>query len=201
MIWERDETVGTRYSISIIVSLLILISSISFVTKFEEEDLHIMVSAEEDLPENTTMSQFDMYFKERQTHNGRFPIDTSRINGALKWKFKTGMGIFYTPAIAEDGTIYVCSDHLYAINPDGTEKWRFTEDWPFTSPAVGRDGVIYFGAVAYNFHAIHPNGTEKWRFNSTDPGYYTEPVVRDNGDILIGNHAGKLFCFYPKFDS
>jgi outer membrane protein assembly factor BamB len=38
-------------------------------------------------------------------------------NGTLKWKFKTGIQIESSPAIAEDGTIYMefCDDYLYAI--------------------------------------------------------------------------------------
>ena len=32
-----------------------------------------------------------------------------------------------TPAIADDGTIYVGSEdtNLYAVNPDGTQKWEY----------------------------------------------------------------------------
>ena len=33
-----------------------------------------------------------------------------------------------SPAVGADGTIYVGSsdDNLYAVNPDGTQKWKFT---------------------------------------------------------------------------
>ncbi|MEF8847384.1 MAG: PQQ-binding-like beta-propeller repeat protein, partial [Candidatus Paceibacterota bacterium] len=46
--------------------------------------------------------------------------------GTLKWKYKTGDSVYSSPAISSDGTIYVGShdDHLYAINPDGTLKWK-----------------------------------------------------------------------------
>jgi outer membrane protein assembly factor BamB len=53
------------------------------------------------------------------THN--IPASAHMIhqknNGTLKWKFKTGIQIESSPAIAEDGTIYMefCDDYLYAI--------------------------------------------------------------------------------------
>jgi outer membrane protein assembly factor BamB len=38
-------------------------------------------------------------------------------DGRLKWKFKTGDGIFSSPRISSDGTVYVGSwdGYLYAI--------------------------------------------------------------------------------------
>lgn len=42
------------------------------------------------------------------------------------WFFHTGKGIFSTPVIGRDGTIYVGSaDHVfYAVNPDGSLQWQ-----------------------------------------------------------------------------
>ena len=47
--------------------------------------------------------------------------------GVLKWKYETGGNVYSSPAIGADGTIYVGSDdnYLYAINPDGSLRWRF----------------------------------------------------------------------------
>lgn len=63
-------------------------------------------------------------------------------------------------SIAPDGTIYaggeVSSDLrtraglLLALNPDGTRKWEFKTPTPIlTSPAVGRDGIVYFLTDTY----------------------------------------------------
>jgi outer membrane protein assembly factor BamB len=50
-------------------------------------------------------------------HTSQCPYDTSKNNGTLKWKFETGSQIESSPAIAEDGTIYMgfWDDYLYAI--------------------------------------------------------------------------------------
>ena len=47
--------------------------------------------------------------------------------GTLKWSFLTGNAIKTSPAIGEDGTVYVGSydGRLYAIRPDGKLKWSY----------------------------------------------------------------------------
>ena len=47
--------------------------------------------------------------------------------GSLKWYYPTGYYITCSPAIGDDGTVYIGSGdtYLYAMNPDGTLKWRF----------------------------------------------------------------------------
>jgi len=49
------------------------------------------------------------------------------VHDRLKWKFKTRGDVESSPVIAQNGTIYVGSlDHyLYAINPNGSLKWKF----------------------------------------------------------------------------
>jgi outer membrane protein assembly factor BamB len=62
-----------------------------------------------------------------------------------------------SPAVGADGTIYVGSDdhNLYAINPDGSLKWRYdTGDKVYSSPAIGSDGTIYAGSDDDNLYAI-----------------------------------------------
>ena len=62
-----------------------------------------------------------------------------------------------SPAIGADGTIYVGSKDysLYAINADGTQKWKFTTGgFVQSSAAIGTDGTIYFGSVDGNLYAL-----------------------------------------------
>ena len=72
-------------------------------------------------------------------------------NGTLKWKFYANgvIGDYgSTPAIANDGTIYICVKYggfIQAINPDGTEKWTHSAPDIDTSVTIGEDGMIYYG--------------------------------------------------------
>src|SRR5690349_19103203 len=58
----------------------------------------------------------------RQT--GRSDVHPTTTGGAL-WSYKTGKGVFSSPVVAADGTIYVGSADrsFYALNADGTLRW------------------------------------------------------------------------------
>lgn len=97
-----------------------------------------------------------------------------------------------TPTIGPDGTIYIntlgyymknYSDQydfgiLWAINPDGSEKWRYvaghlsieeknvTDTWLRGSAAIGHDGTIYIATEGGTLHAVNPDGSVKWKFNA-----------------------------------
>jgi outer membrane protein assembly factor BamB len=115
-------------------------------------------------------------------------------DGSELWCFETdGSGvtagsIFATPAIADDGTVYIgglYDPNLYALNSnDGSIKWNCNfvravdlgdpffgysqilekGGWPFASPVIAEDGTIYQGLVyAPNLYAIDPNdGSKIW---------------------------------------
>ena len=121
-------------------------------------------------------------------------------NGTEKWKFKVGGLILgSSPAIAEDGTIYIGSwdDYLYAINPDGTLKWRFNAGGTIaSSPAIAEDGTIYFGNFDKGVYAINPDGTEKW-FYDTGGDVLSDPAIGDDGTIYVGCWDNYLYALYP----
>jgi len=113
------------------------------------------------------------------------------------WDFgDSSMPSHSTPAVGEDGTIYIgdTDNHLYAVNPDGTEKWRYeTGDWVNTAPVVGDDGTIYFASRDYQLYALNPNGTEKWVYD--EPYVYmggSSPALSNDGIIYVGCIDGNL---------
>lgn len=85
--------------------------------------------------------------------------------GTVRWRFRTGLKIFSSPAIDDDGTIYIGSqdDHLYAIAPDGRMRWRYhARDDVDGSPVIGDDGTIYVGSDGERVHAVRRDGTRRW---------------------------------------
>ena len=58
-------------------------------------------------------------------NTGSSPI-VARYHGDRPWSFKTARGIFSTPVIGGDGTIYVGSadTYFYAISKSGRLRWR-----------------------------------------------------------------------------
>lgn len=137
-----------------------------------------------------------------QRHTGLSPYDTSKVNGAVKWTFETGDGIESSPTIAEDGTIFFGSHdgYLYALNPDGTLKWKFKpaepiygEKWKhysaiLSSPAIAKDGTVYIIAPDDYLYAVK-DGKEKWRFplkwNAID--FWASAGIGSDGTIYVGS--------------
>ncbi|RKZ23427.1 hypothetical protein DRQ18_00635 [bacterium] len=100
------------------------------------------------------------------------------------------------PVVGEDGTIYVVADKLYAINPDGTEKWEREPEkgYVFTGEiALDRHGTIYaaledhLNPVLPQIIAVAPDGTLKWAITYGD-------LTTHNGFLEIGPD-GTLFLF------
>ncbi|OGW46250.1 MAG: hypothetical protein A2Y66_08990 [Nitrospirae bacterium RBG_13_41_22] len=108
--------------------------------------------------------------------------------GELNWSFKAGGAIVSSPAIGDDGTIYVGSDDhfLYAISSDGKLKWKYeTGDVITASPAIGSDGTIYVGSKDRQFYAINPDGTLKWVYPTVSL-LVSSPAIGSDGTIYVG---------------
>ena len=120
-------------------------------------------------------------------------------DGYLKWKFKTGEHVRSSPAIAQDGTIYVGSDdfYLYAINPNGYLKWKF-KTWGsvWSSPAIAQDGTIYVGSNDRYLYAINPDGSLKWKFK-TGGSIESSPAIARDGTIYVGSWYDYLYAINP----
>ncbi len=74
-----------------------------------------------------------------------FALDTS--TGEVKWRANVGPNILSSPIVGADGTIYIGSrgNYLYALDHRGDLKWKadIETGMAYTSPALGKDGLIY----------------------------------------------------------
>lgn len=162
--------------------------------------------------------QGNLYFS---THNN--DVISLNPDGTLRWKFDAGeqrevkspqgtilKGSHATPAVSEDGVIYVStlSNYLFALDSsNGKEKWRYplyldSDSW--SSPVIGKDGTIYSGSsnvdeegTGAKIYAINPDGTTKWAFN-TESDVFPTIAIGDDGTIYSGNGAaGKFYAINP----
>ena len=104
-----------------------------------------------------------------------------------------------SPAIGSDGTVYVGSydRNLYAINPDGSLKWKYqTGGWVVSSPAIGSDGTIYVGSHDHKLYAINPDGSLKWSYN-TGRRITSSPAIDAYGTIYTGSADKHIYAINP----
>jgi outer membrane protein assembly factor BamB/subtilisin family serine protease len=116
-----------------------------------------------------------------------------------EWEFFC-FGAPSTVAIAPDGTLHFVDTlgYLYALNPDGSRKWRYSLSGYGTvsSPAVGSDGTVYVGDSFYYVHAVNPDGTRKWR-TQTQGIVQSSPALAGDGTILVRSDDGLLSALDP----
>ncbi len=153
--------------------------------------------------------------------------------------------VFGSPTIGPDGTVYVGALHtpnLYALDPrDGSVLWtcnlasgpptpsenwweptnRVSTGWPFASPVLGDNGVIYQTALydSYFYAVRASSGTNLWAVDlsppeqwwcepnagnpspcgpspSVDEGW-SEPVVASDGTVYASLDAPFLYAIQP----
>ncbi len=123
-------------------------------------------------------------------------------NGNSLWAYPVPEGS--EPVIGKDRTIYVGSidRNLYAINPDGTRKWKLNIGDGYSriisAPAIGADGTIYAGSTNASLYAINPDGTIKWTY-LTGPGGVIKntPIIGKSGTIYVSTENKNVYAINP----
>lgn len=134
------------------------------------------------------------------TYTGLVAVDPA--NGNKIWTFPTEGRVDSSAAIAANaaanGTLYVGTSLgvFYAVNPDGTQKWKVTGfDGPFlSSPAVGANGIIYVpaGRVVY---ALNPaNGAKIWQFTTGGTIKWSSPAIGADRTLYVGSTDHNLYA-------
>jgi len=126
------------------------------------------------------------------------PKDTLSI-----WRYLINAGTptsnYSSPAIGPDGAIYVGSqdNYLYAVNSDGTLKWKFLTGGPVrSSPAIGADGTVYVGSNDNHLYAINPNGRLNWSCLTHD-NVTSSPAIAADGTIIFGSNDDTIYALNP----
>ncbi len=148
----------------------------------------------------TASPQWPMYGHD-SAHTGNSPVD-GPVTAHLLWKFPLpAFQANASPVAGPNGTIYMPTDHgFFAINPDGTLKWK---KWTgaFAAPPLTREApaVAPGGTAVYvwkntftsgRLYALRPaDGHVLWSFNV---GYatYGSPAIGPGGTIYIGAQPG-----------
>ena len=154
--------------------------------------------------------------------------------GLLLWTFDIATAGFSgtfrsSPSVGSDGSIYFGlnngspSSAFFAINSDGTLKWIFTpEDLPdnvprdhfdiYSSPAIGSDGLIYFGQEFGRVYALKASdGSLVAMTTTTNAIIWSSPAIDKEGVLYINDLNGNVHAirtgskgldpsaYWPKF--
>ncbi len=126
------------------------------------------------------------------------------LDGKKRWSFKIGASKS-SPVLGVDGTIFAGSiDGLYAVAPDGTEKWHYRTQGPVStsSPAIGSNGTVYVFTVVDRqgyLHAVDPEGKAEWikELGGSSPPEDPSPMIDDKDQIWLGGGGLWLYVLQP----
>ncbi|MBM4370600.1 MAG: PQQ-like beta-propeller repeat protein [Deltaproteobacteria bacterium] len=128
-------------------------------------------------------------FRRTARQDGASPVLPSDGAGT-PWTFPTGKGIFSTPVIGGDGTVYVGSADrvFYAIGPDGQERWRLETGEIIDSSALLDDlGRVYVGSGDGRLYARDSaTGAEVWTFQADGPEVRGAFINWFEGNVALG---------------
>ena len=123
-------------------------------------------------------------------------------NKSVVWSVDLGAGIPTSPAIAEDGTVYIGDEDGYviAITPgNDIPKWFFNTglEGIESSPVLGPDGTVYIGTGDDRVFAFDgQTGAVKSGWPFTEPGdvVYSTPAIAENGTVYVGSGDRNLYA-------
>jgi pimeloyl-ACP methyl ester carboxylesterase len=128
-------------------------------------------------------------------------------DGSLKW-VNNSIRVFEGPVLGPEGQIYVIAyaypdNHpfLLALNPDGTERWRyewFSVDYYDAELVIDENGNIYHltGCYSQSDQRVHPSllafnpqGSIIWLYDITNRQTYPNGVCTPAPGYIIGGSA------------
>jgi outer membrane protein assembly factor BamB len=116
-----------------------------------------------------------------------------------EWEF-FGNGAPNTVAIASDGTLHTVDFYgdVFALNTDGSRKWRYTMTGygTYSAPAVAPDGTVYVGDDFNYIHAISTNGNRKWRVLTLGE-IQSSPAIGPDGTVYVRSEDGRVHALNP----
>lgn len=114
-------------------------------------------------------------------------------NPDVLWSVKLDGDFRTEPTIGGDGALYMqsYSGTLFALNPDGSERWRQSVTHiSDATPLIGGDGTVYT-TTSYawdpRLYAFTPGGVYKWSVRHFN--VYGAPILAADGSIICGGES------------
>lgn len=135
-------------------------------------------------------------------HLGPTPLVTSQSTGpGGAGGGASGIGSGASPTVGADGTVFIGANNsnMYAVSPDGTQKWLFEAERElagiWTTPVLSQDGgTLYFGANKGGVYALDAaTGSRRWQF-SVYGSIYASSVLDSTGVLYTGTTIEHVYA-------
>ncbi|WCN36802.1 PQQ-binding-like beta-propeller repeat protein [Aneurinibacillus uraniidurans] len=126
-------------------------------------------------------------------------------NPGIKWELEFNDEIFCSsPVVGREDTIYFGTAYgfLYAVQSDGSIKWKLNLGKSLETPVIAEDGTIYIATIGdfesknHNLYAVSSEGIVKWSFKIDDLATFS-PVIAKDGTVYVTTDGPKLFAISP----
>lgn len=129
------------------------------------------------------------------TRTSKYKADIK--NPKIEWVFGlNGHKISTVPAISRDKIIYFGANdkNLYALNSNGSLRWKFkTKGAILSSPIIRDDEIVIFGSNDGNLYALDKNGSLHWKYD-TNNAVSATPALDGGGNVYFGTHNGVFYA-------
>ena len=115
--------------------------------------------------------------------------------GAVLWTYQAPALITSSPALGNDGTVYIGAGALLAVTNAGlagSNRWTLAVS-PGLCAVVGADGTIY--CANGGLYAVNADGTVKWSFQGQGGGSGSAAIGLDNTIYFFA--GGRLYAVSP----
>lgn len=117
-------------------------------------------------------------------------------DGKSLWHFKADSAVFASPAIDNNGNVYIGSQNgtFYSLDIEGNQRWKYDGGEGITSSAaLIVDGSIVFATKKGSVICLNDRGEVKWKFDAAAP-IESSPCSDKDGNVFIGCDDGKMRC-------
>jgi eukaryotic-like serine/threonine-protein kinase len=111
-----------------------------------------------------------------------YAFEISEAGARQQWSTDVGGAMVASPALDEDGNLYVgtMTQDLVAVSPTGKELWRFEATGAIWGTPVVHEGQVMFGDLSGNIFALNANtGTVEWTITVDGPVIGSGALLED----------------------
>ncbi len=119
------------------------------------------------------------------------------------WQFTAGDSITCTPAVGNDGTVYIGSDdgYFYSFGSNGASKWKYKTGGALdtSSASLSSDGsTVYAASEDGSLYAFATSkGARDWRELVARPPPACSPTLGADGTIYVKDSGNNLYALTP----